>query len=199
MNAWACQHGRKVLRGDPFLSHQIDMVKEERPVPGPAWTPSLPVPGPEHAALARFHYNGTWEGTVQPDGMGPGSPEMQAKGSATCAWIINGLWLDCVFSQDQFVAGKKVLSWMARWIAGWDRAAGEYRAVGVDNNGSAFIFRGKIAGDRLIMESIGDSAVRLRFTWDAADPAAVTWKNEVSVGGTPWRLIEEYVILPDHP
>jgi hypothetical protein len=66
----------------------------------------------------------------------------------------------------------------------------------VDNNGVAFIFLGELKGDQLVMESSGDVPVRLRFTLDAKDPEAVTWKNEMSVGGGPWSLIEEYVMTP---
>jgi len=121
---------------------------------------------------------------------------MEGTGRARVAWILDDLWLSCHFEQDQFVKGKKVLTWKARWIIGWDRAAREYRAVGVDTNGVAFIFHGEIRGDQLVMESLGDVSVRLRFTWDAKDPENVTWKNEMSIGGGPWSLIEEYVMSP---
>jgi len=75
--------------------------------------------------------------------------------------------------------------------------AKEYRAVGVENNGVAFIFHGELKGDQLVMGSLGDGPVKLRFTWDALDPNAVTWKNEMSVGRGPWSLIEKYVITPE--
>ena len=93
--------------------------------------------------------------------------------------------------------GKKLLTWKARWIIGWDMMAAGYRAVGVDTNGIAFIFRGEINGDRLVMESLGEGPVKLRFTWDARDPKALTWKNEMSMGGGPWSLIEQYVLTPE--
>jgi hypothetical protein len=108
---------------------------------------------------------------------------------------MDGLWISCCFIQDQYVKGKKILTWNALFIAGWDVRAWEYRGVGVDTNGSAFLFHGVIRGDQLIMEST-DSPVRLRFTWDASDPLAMTWKNEMSVEGGPWRLIEEYTLYP---
>jgi hypothetical protein len=38
--------------------------------------------GPEHDALRRFHRDGTWEGRIQPEGMGPGTPAQMAYGSA---------------------------------------------------------------------------------------------------------------------
>lgn len=161
------------------------------------WTPRIVKPCPETEALARFLWNGTWTGTVEADGMGPGSPEMVGRGSAKVAWILDDLWLCCHFEQDQYVLDQKVLTWRARWIIGWDVAAGEYRAVGVDNNGVAFIFRGDLLGDQLVMESLGEGPMKLRFTWDARDPGAVTWKNEMSVGSGPWSLIEEYVMTPD--
>ncbi len=164
---------------------------------GKAWVPHTVSPGAEMEALSRFFWNGSWKGTVMADGMGPGSPEMDARGKSRCPSILGGLWFSCDLSQDQFVDGKKVLSWKARWIIGWDFMAQGYRAVGVDSNGIAFIFRGEIRGDRLVAESLGDSPIKLRFTWDAGDPEAVTWKNEMSVGGGPFALIEEYVMTRD--
>ncbi len=160
------------------------------------WAPAILEPTPETRALERFHGDGTWTGTVKAGGMGAGSPEMAASGRATCAWIIDGLWLSCHFEQDQFVGGKKILTWKAHWVAGWDPRAREYRAVGVDSNGASFMFHGRIEGDALIMESMGDSPVKLRFTWDASDPHSVHWKNEMSVDHKPYQLIEEYIITP---
>ncbi len=40
-------------------------------------------PGPEMAALARFHTDVTWTGTIQAGGMGPGAPAMTAVGWGT--------------------------------------------------------------------------------------------------------------------
>lgn len=174
-------------------------TEEKQQVTRTEWTPNIPEPGPETKALARFLWNGTWEGTVEPGGMGPGSPAMDATGRATCTGIMNGLWMACNFEQDQFVAGKKVLTWKAHWIIGWDRASREYRAVGVDSNGVAFIFNGRIEGNLLIMESMGDSPVKLRFTWDGANPDAFTWKNEMSVNKGPWKLIEQYTLHRESP
>ena len=163
----------------------------------PEWTPRRVEPGPETRALSKFLWDGTWTGTVVAGGMGPGSPEMEGKGRAVCTWILDNLWLSCHFEQDQFVNGKKILTWKAEWIIGWDVTAREYRAVGVDNNGVAFIFHGTVNGDRLVMESLGDLPVMLRFTWEKKNPETMNWKNEMSAGGNPWSLIEEYDMRPD--
>lgn len=171
-------------------------LTEAHPFTGAQWTPPICEPGIETRALAQFHRNGTWTGRVEANAMGPGSPEMEARGRATCEWIINGFWLSCMFEQDQFIKGEKVVTWKAHWVTGWDMVAQEYRAVGVDSNGVAFIFRGELKGDALVMESMGDSPVRLRFTWKVVGPDAITWKNEMSIGGGPWRRIEEYIITP---
>ena len=95
------------------------------------------------------------------------------------------------------VDDKRVLTWEGKWIIGCDALAQEYHAVGVDSNGVSFIFRGQIDRDQLIMESMGESPMRLRFTFDARDSNAIKWKNERSIGGDSWRLIEEYVLIPD--
>jgi hypothetical protein len=52
--------------------------------------------------------------------------------------------------------------------------------------------KGWIDGDRLIFETVGDPPVQLRLMWDATDPRDLTWRNEVSVQGGPWSLVEEY-------
>jgi hypothetical protein len=176
----------------------LERMTTDRGEPGTAaeWTPPDIRPGPEMEALSRFLWNGTWTGTVEPGGMGPGSPAMDARGRATCEPALHGLWLDCHFEQDQFVDGRPVLNWQARWIMGWDRDANEYRAVGADTNGRAFIFHGEIDGSRLVMESLGESPVRLRFTWEVVDERTVGWKNELSFGGGPWQLIETYALTP---
>ena len=38
--------------------------------------------------------------------------------------------------------------------------------------------------------------MRIRLLWDLADPARITWRNELSVAGGPWALVEEYVMTP---
>ena len=70
-----------------------------------------------------------------------------------------------------------------------------------DNYGHADVLRGWIDGDRLTFAIIGDPPVRLRLTWDITDPAGMTWRNEMSAGGGPWSLVEEYHCQPtgNHP
>lgn len=157
-------------------------------------------PGPETEAIKKFFPDGakvTWTGTVKEGGMGPGSPEMEAKGKGTVKWIMDGLWavLDC--EQDQFVAGNKVLTWKAHFVVGWDFWAKAYRAVVADSNGSTARFNCEIDGDKLIM--IADAILmgqpaKLRIIQDHTNPQAVAWKNEFSVNNGPWILIEEYKV-----
>jgi hypothetical protein len=69
----------------------------------------------------------------------------------------------------------------------------EYRATIADNYGNTDVMRGRIDGDRLTFESIGeDKVVRIRLTWDLVDEHRIVWRNEMSVGGAPWTLVEEY-------
>jgi hypothetical protein len=89
-----------------------------------------------------------------------------------------------------------VLKWQLHWVAGWDPANNEYRATIADNYGHADVMRGRIDGDRLMFETIGDPPVRLRLTYDISDPADMTWRNETSMGGGPWSLVEEYHCRP---
>jgi len=153
--------------------------------------------GPEMAALGRFYQDVTWEGTIREGGMGPGTPAMTAVGRGTARTIQEGRWivLDC--EQDQFLLdGSFVLKWQLHWVSGWSSDHGEYRAVMTDNYGHAEVFHGQIDGDRLVFESLEGAAARLRFTWDAGDPAVITWRNEMAVGDGSWFLIEEYRMVP---
>ena len=89
-----------------------------------------------------------------------------------------------------------MLRWQLHWVAGWDRTAGEYRACSADNNGpNLAIYRGRIDGDRLIYESLQASLPRIRLTWILADPDHATWRNEFTLDGETWSLIEQYEML----
>ena len=154
-------------------------------------------PGPEMAALARFHTDVTWTGSIQAGGMGPGTPAMTAVGWGKHATIQDGRWIVGTYQQDQFLPDNTfVLTWQLHWVAGWDPTASEYRATLADNYGNAEVMRGWIAGDRLTFETIGERPVRLRLVWDRGDPPEMTWRTEMSVGGGPWSLVEEYRCRP---
>jgi hypothetical protein len=156
--------------------------------------PQSAKPGPEMAALAPFYRNWAWTGTIEAGGMGPGSPEMTGRGKTTSRAIQGGLWYACDFEQDQFLMdGTFVLKWQLHWVTGWDRATGEYRASCADNNGPTLdIYRGALDGDRLIYEPVHDRLPRLRFTHVLTGPERSLWRNEISVDGEDWSLIEEY-------
>jgi hypothetical protein len=72
---------------------------------------------------------------------------------------------------------------------------GEYRATVADAYGHAEVMRGAIDGDRMVFESVGDPPARIRLTRELAGPT-VLWRNEGSVQGGPWSLVEEYVCTP---
>jgi hypothetical protein len=163
-------------------------------------TPTLPrsaVAGPEMAALAPFYRDWRWTGTIQAGGMGPGSPEMSGVGRADCRLVQDGLWYACDFAQEQrLVDGTFVLRWQLHWVAGWDAGANEYRASSADNNGpNLALYRGRIDGDRLVYESLQDGFPRIRLTWILRDPDHCTWRNEFTLDGQTWGLIEEYEMV----
>jgi hypothetical protein len=163
--------------------------------------PHSAVAGPEMAALAPFYRDWTWIGVIEADGMGPGSPEMSGVGRATCRLIQDGLWFDCDFEQDQRLTdGTFVLRWQLHWVTGWDAAAGEYRASSADNNGpNLALYRGRIDGDQLVYESVAEGYPRIRLTWILEDSAHCQWRNEYTLDGQDWTLIEAYdmVVAPD--
>ena len=162
-----------------------------------ASVPKPMTPGSEMEALARFHRDMTWAGTIAAGGMGPGTPAMTAIGRGTHERIQGGRWIVGTYEQDQFLLdGTFVLRWELHWVAGWDPANHEYRATVADCYGHAEVLRGTIEGDRLTFESIGDPIVRLRLVWDLGDPTHPTWRNEMAAGDAPWFLIEEYDLTP---
>ncbi len=152
--------------------------------------------GPETEALKRFHWDCTWTGTVEPDMMGPDSPKMDAIGTATFTWVVDGLSVLGIFTQDQFADGQHVLTWKAHYLAGWDPQAQAYRAFLADNCGHMGFMQGHMVGERLIMETGDDGPARFRITWDLTDSHAPIWMNEISVAGAPWQLVEQYVLTP---
>jgi len=154
--------------------------------------------GPEMEALARFHVDCSWKGTVFAGGMGPGCPAMIAFGKATHMPIQGGRWIVGTYEQVQHLLdGTFVLRWELHWVAGWDPVHEEYRATVADCYGHAEVMRGRIEGDRLTFESLGDSPVRIRIVWDFSDPEHLRWTNEVSAGGGPWSIIEQYELEPE--
>jgi hypothetical protein len=153
-------------------------------------------PGAEMSALLRFHRDTTWTGTIEAGGMGPGTPAMTARGSGRHEVIQDGRWVVGTYVQDQYLAdGEHVLTWQLHWVAGWSPADGEYRATVADVYGHAEVMHGRIEGDRMVFESVGEPPVRIRLTWELTGPT-VLWRNEVSVPGGPWSLVEEYVCTP---
>jgi len=79
-------------------------------------------------------------------------------------------------------------------------AAGEYRASSADNNGpNLAIYRGRIDGNRLVYESLQESYPRIRLTWILTDPDHCTWRNEFTLDGESWSLIEEYAMVAEGP
>lgn len=145
------------------------------------------------AALARFHRDVTWTGSIEPGGMGPGSPPMTAIGEATHTAIQDGQWIVGDYRQDQYLDdGTFVLTWQLHWVAGWDALAGDYVATHADNAGHAGVMHGRAAGDELVFESDPAVSPRLRLTWALDGADRISWRNEVSSNGALWQLTEHY-------
>lgn len=169
------------------MTTTIDITRIPQPI----------APGPEMEALARFHRDVTWSGIIAAGGMGPGTPEMTAVGSGVHERIQDGRWIVGTYEQKQYlIDGMFVLAWQLHWVAGWDPRAGEFRATVADVYGHAEVMRGRIEGERLTFESVGDPPVRIRLVWDLTDPRDMLWRNEMSVAGSPWSLVEEYHCTP---
>ena len=155
------------------------------------------VPGDEMEALRRFHRDGTWSGTIHAGGMGPGTPTQIARGTARHQWIQDGRWIVGDYEQDQFLEdGTYILKWELHWVCGWDPASGGYKATIADNYGRAALLEGLIDGDNMVFESVDSQPPFIRLTWDLTAADTVIWRNEMSVDGTEWFLVEDYEIWP---
>jgi len=165
--------------------------------PSTRWTPTAPLlPGPEMEALKRFHFDCKWIGTVEPNGMGPGSPLMQAEGRGIFTPLMDGLWLAGDFEQQQFVNCETIITWKAHYVVGWDPRAREYKVTFVDNNGGAALMVGRIEGNRFIVETFGNTQIKLRLVWEIAGEKEIKWSNWMSLYGGQWTLVEEYMCVP---
>ncbi|MDD7965435.1 nitroreductase family deazaflavin-dependent oxidoreductase [Actinomycetospora lemnae] len=163
------------------------MTTVQDTVPQPVTT------GDEMADLMRFHRDTTWTGTIAEGGAGPGTPAMTATGAATHHRIQDGRWVVGDHRQEQYLLdGTHVESRQLHWVAGWDPARHEYRAVLADCHGHAEVMSGHIDGDRLVFESTGDPTVRTRLTWELQGPDELVRRKETSVDGGPWSVVEEY-------
>jgi hypothetical protein len=126
---------------------------------------------------------------------------MTAQGRGTFRWSSDGLWVIGEFAQDQFHQGRKVTNWSAHYVAGYDYSRRAYVAFACDSNGRAVPFTGLVDGDTFTITSdgatIAGAPVRLRMIWEASNPQALRWRNEMSIADGPWALIEEYDMLAD--
>ncbi len=109
---------------------------------------------------------------------------------------MDGGWLVGDFEQDQFLDGVRVITWKAHFVVGWDPHMQEYRATYVDNNASSALLRGRIEGSQFIIKTPGEGAVRNRMQWELLDGGLVKWRNDLSIDGGPWSLVEDYVCTP---
>jgi hypothetical protein len=101
------------------------------------------------------------------------------------------------YEQDQLTEdGTFILKWELHWVCGWDPVSGEYKATIADNYGRAAILRGRIDGDVMVFESITDQPPLLKLTWEVTPDHTIIWRNEMSVDGSSWFVIEDYEITP---
>jgi hypothetical protein len=102
------------------------------------------------------------------------------------------------YEQDQLLEdGTFVLKWQLHWVCGWDPMAGEYKATIADNYGRAALLRGRIVADQMVFESISDQPPFIRLTWELSPQGSILWRNEMSLDGSSWMLVEDYEIEPE--
>jgi hypothetical protein len=121
---------------------------------------------------------------------------MTGVGKAHFQPIMDGAWLVGEFEQDQYVGRERIITWQAHYVVGWEPRVGEYRITYVDNNGSAALMRGWIEGPRFIIETLGEAVVQSRMAWERLADGQVAWRNDCSINGGPWFLVEEYLCRP---
>jgi uncharacterized protein DUF1579 len=145
-----------------------------------------PKPGAETMALKPLATTLSLSGNVPAGAMGPNSPAMTTKGTHTCKWSADKLWLNCEI-KDTMGTGKQAMTWVGHMTVGWDFSAKMYRAVLTDNMGMAMMMQGKMDGAKLPLESVGDyqmmgHPMKMRFTMDMTDPKALKYADERDIG-----------------
>lgn len=155
-----------------------------------------PKPGPETMALKPLATTLQLSGDVPAGAMGPGSAAMTTKGSHSCRWSTDKLWLNCEI-KDTMGTGKQAMTWNGHMMVGWDFSAKMYRAVITDNMGTAMMLQGKMEASKLPLESVGDyemmgHPMKMRFTMDMSDPKAIKYSDERELGKSgKWTTFEE--------
>lgn len=160
-----------------------------------------PKPGPETMLLKPMAGTLATTGKVPAGAMGPSSPELASKGSHSCKWTADKLWLQCEI-KDTTGSGKQSMTWAGHMMTGWDYSAKMYRTVLTDNMGMAMMLQGKADGPKLQMESVGDyqfmgQPFKMRVTLDMTDPKAIKFTDEREVGKSgKWTTFEESTMKP---
>ena len=153
-----------------------------------------PKPGIEVKALTPLVGNFNMKGTAPAGAMGPGSPEMATHGKIICNPTLEGFWVGCEIDEE-IGQGTQAMRLHIHFLLGWDREAGEYRAVGFDNTGTSTYFSGKLAGTRLTFDPIGNYSwqgqpAKERLTFDLTDAKALKFVHDISLKGAPYSTLE---------
>ncbi len=154
----------------------------------------LPKPGVEVKAIGALIGNFNMKGTSPAGAMGQGSPEMATKGKLICNPTLEGFWIGCEIDEE-IGTGMQAMKLHIHFLAGWDREAGEYRAVGFDNTGTSTYFSGKLAGTRLTFDPIGNynwqgQPAKERLTFDMTDTKALKFIHDISLKGAAYTTLE---------
>lgn len=48
----------------------------------------------------------------------------------------------------------------------------------------------------MVFESMRDTPPMLKMTWDVSSSEVLLWRNEMSLDGSNWMLVEEYEMIP---
>jgi hypothetical protein len=167
------------------------------PAAAAATGPGSVKPGAETKALQPLVGVFKTSGTVKANAHGPGSPELPSKGTHKCHWVLGDLWLQCEI-EDTAGKGKEAMTWKGYVLTGWDFEAKAYRTVGVDNMGGSFVMQGAMDGKKLVLESkdatMMGKPIKMKLTFDLADPKAIKFTDERSMGDAPYALAEETVM-----
>jgi hypothetical protein len=167
--------------------------------------PMKPKLGAETRAIEPLAHDGKIKGKILANAMKEGQPELPVAGTSSCKWTNDNLWLQCDV-KETIGAGKEAMPWRGTLFLGWDFGGQEYRATGVDTNGSSMFMKGDVEGNKLILTSVAEQMMhgkmtKFRMTYDWSDPKAITLTNECSQEGKDFKVVQESVLTPTkkHP
>jgi hypothetical protein len=170
-------------------------VAADQPGGGSQMSMEMPGPGPESKALQPFFGKSLgWTGTCPAGSMGPGSPQMESHGKASCRPLFDGFSY-AIDVEDTFGSGKDAMTWMGHMVVGYVVGAKAYRGFSSDNTGELVMWNGTLDGNKFVLESAAPfmmmgQMMDDRLSWVRNSDGTLAFTDEHRPQGGDWVVGE---------